>query len=186
MTVEGWLHNEFYCLIGALIEPAWSIALQPETSKVRRLWLLYIVSAPDLHTPRRFNPLLKRAVTPSGYWHPETFDNIYLIISHPFIMGELASGYDTYRCQNFQSHHCSNWVMVARTPCTTCVVSSLFYSFLPMPYIILRQVHTNCINSRPLDVMQSSCLVQLYVRRYNHLARSSLLRSSRIRGFGSS
>ncbi|MCJ1351797.1 MAG: hypothetical protein MMC33_001781 [Icmadophila ericetorum] len=36
-------------------------------------------------------------------------------------MGEPASGYYKFRCSYWQSHGCPNWVLVARTPCTTCV-----------------------------------------------------------------
>jgi len=36
---------------------------------------------------------------------------------------EASSGYFRYRCRNFYTHNCDNWVWVRNTACAECVVS---------------------------------------------------------------
>ncbi|KAK6362283.1 hypothetical protein TWF730_005979 [Orbilia blumenaviensis] len=35
----------------------------------------------------------------------------------------MASGYYKYRCKNFYSHNCGNWVWVNNTACAECVAA---------------------------------------------------------------
>lgn len=34
-----------------------------------------------------------------------------------------SGGFYKYRCKNFYSHNCPNWVWVNNSPCATCIVS---------------------------------------------------------------
>ncbi|KAF8453443.1 hypothetical protein BGX38DRAFT_1090628 [Terfezia claveryi] len=38
-----------------------------------------------------------------------------------------GSGYYRFRCKNFYTHNCENWVWVNNSPCAECVVSVILF-----------------------------------------------------------
>ncbi|ETS01509.1 hypothetical protein M419DRAFT_80537 [Trichoderma reesei RUT C-30] len=42
-----------------------------------------------------------------------------------------SGGFYKYRCKNFYSHNCPNWVWVNNSPCATCIVNAEEQQLLP-------------------------------------------------------
>ncbi|KAF3936269.1 hypothetical protein ABW19_dt0206601 [Dactylella cylindrospora] len=72
----------------------------------------------------------------------------------------MASGYYKYRCKNFYSHNCGNWVWVNNTACPECVAAgrdSLSLSSHDRALAALEAAGSFEDPSRPLAVEHFSC-----------------------------